>query len=485
MNVVSSARKAVVLASAAALVFALPAFGSPEQAVLLVDSGTKTVSGETLEAHGPNQSVVAARGTGTVDLQDASLTKDGSAGTAGNQGAGANAAVVASDLGALVSITGGQVNTQGESAEAVCARSGGSVMVSGLSISTADTGASGVVSQDKGLVMADGLMVDVHGLEAAPLLSEDNGQISVTRSRLSAEGTDVPVVRSRGNVEVNDVRAVSLFGPLVQAEENGRVLVNNSTVESRKTGELTGIELTGKGTQVFQAANSTLRLAANAGELILAREGTANVVLVSTTLSYAQNSASLARVADAGTLNLTSINQKMEGTFDARDGDLNLWLRKGSVWGGSVEQGSHAHINVCPTSTWIVTQDCEVSDLNVKDGGRVVDADGRKVTVKRGDEVVVAGDSPYTVSVTGSYGTSFEVDATNELATDLLERGGFDNRFGVQTVFQMGIDSLGIDWSDCHCGPGENGTNAGRELPWWESAWKSVVDFFKWLFNIA
>jgi hypothetical protein len=48
---------------------------------------------------------------------------------------------------------------------------------------------------------------------------------------------------------------------------------------------------------------------------------------------------------------------------------------------------------------------------------------------------VVSGDSSLTLTVTGSYSTSFETSEVNTLTTDYVDRSDFDTYYNLSTAF--------------------------------------------------
>ena len=68
-------------------------------------------------------------------------------------------------------------------------------------------------------------------------------------------------------------------------------------------------------------------------------------------------------------------------------------------------------------------------------GAKIVDEDGKTVTIKADGKTVVKGDSGITVTVTGSYSTKVSTSDANELSTDTIDRSDFDSYYGTSTTF--------------------------------------------------
>ena len=124
---------------------------------------------------------------------------------------------------------------------------------------------------------------------------------------------------------------------------------------------------------------------------------------------------------------------------------LDLYLLNGSTYTGAmtIEDNDAATsttdspitVNLDGTSTWVVTADTTISNLNAEDGARIVDADGKTVTIVADGKTVVQGDSDLTVTVIGSYSTTVNTDSASEETTDYIDRSGFDSTFGTSTDF--------------------------------------------------
>ena len=63
-------------------------------------------------------------------------------------------------------------------------------------------------------------------------------------------------------------------------------------------------------------------------------------------------------------------------------------------------------ISVGSNSKWIVTGNSTVTNLNLVDGGEIVDSQGNKVTIIANGKTVQKGTSSYAVTVKGSFTTN-------------------------------------------------------------------------------
>ena len=101
----------------------------------------------------------------------------------------------------------------------------------------------------------------------------------------------------------------------------------------------------------------------------------------------------------------------------------------------STSADSNITMNISSDSKWVVTADSTVTNLNVEEGGKIVDADGKTVTIVNNGKTIVEGTSAYTVTVEGTYSTEFTTDEDNTLSTEYIDRSGFDSTYNLSTIF--------------------------------------------------
>jgi hypothetical protein len=241
---------------------------------------------------------------------------------------------------------------------------------------------------------------------------------------------------------------------------------------------------------LFQASDSTLTSAIDSGAFFYLTNTDANVVLSNTTLDYDSTAAKLLLAqgnssnnwgssgSNGATLTFTGIDQQLEGDIEVDTiSSVDLYLLEGSTWNGSAEIVENAdggtaldenlNVNVDATSTWVVTADTTVDNLNVAEGGSVVDSDGKTVRVvdASGSELV-AGESSITVTVNGAYSTTVTTDDSSALQTASVDRSEFDQCFGTSTEF------------------GTNGGDQQADAEESASTGNPFLDFWNWLMGL-
>lgn len=245
---------------------------------------------------------------------------------------------------------------------------------------------------------------------------------------------------------------------LVGMEGLKTVLIRNSTLSSSQTGKTASdpvadgviiyqstsgdAESTTGEAATFQAVDSKLSSAIQSGSMFYLTNTSADVVLKNTELDFASSAARLLYAAgndannwgqagsNGATVKFTGIGQQLAGDVVANTiSSVDLHLAEGTTWAGaaSIEQNAAGStsdapmtVNIDGSSQWTVTADSTVSPLNVAEGAKVVDADGKTVTIVAGGQTVVQGDSGLTVTVTGPYSTDYDASEAGSLTSEAL-----------------------------------------------------------------
>lgn len=253
------------------------------------------------------------------------------------------------------------------------------------------------------------------------------GNISVDGGTISIEGSGSPIVYSTGDIEVSDVTGTASESQLVGMEGLKTVLIRNSTLSSSQTGKTASdpvadgviiyqstsgdAESTTGEAATFQAVDSKLSSAIQSGSMFYLTNTSADVVLKNTELDFASSAARLLYAAgndannwgqagsNGATVKFTGIGQQLAGDVVADTiSSVDLHLTEGTTWAGaaSIEQNAAGStsdapmtVNIDGSSQWTVTADSTVSSLNVAEGAKVVDADGKTVTIVAGGQTVV------------------------------------------------------------------------------------------------
>ena len=442
------------------------------------DGTQESSSGVSIEATDTDQNTVLAQNAGTATVESCSLTKSGDD-TDGDRCNfyGANSIVLSVNEGSQAIVNGCTLSATSEGSNAVFATDSATALVYDTTIETSAGNSRGLDATYSGVVVASQVDITTNGEHCAACATDrGGGTISVVDSTFSTAGSGSPLLYSTGNIQASNCTGTASGSQIAGMEGLNTILVNNCTLESTNRGA-TGSDPVADGVIIyqstsgdaesttgdaatFQAAASTLKSAIASGAMFYFTNTTANVVLSDTVLDFDSTAAKLAYVAgndannwgtpgsNGATVNFTAINQELSGDVCSDTvSTLNMYLLDGSTWegAGSIEDNANGStseaplsVNVDATSTWTVTADTTLSNLNVAEGGVVQDASGNTVTIVVAGETAVSGSGATTVTVNGSYGTTVETGSANELSTDIYDRSAFDTQFGTATTWTMG-----------------------------------------------
>ena len=343
------------------------------------------------------------------------------------------------------------------------------------------------------------------------------GNISVDGGTISIEGSGSPIVYSTGDIEVSDVTGTASESQLVGVEGLITVLIRNSTLSSSQTGKTASdpvadgviiyqstsgdAESTTGEAATFQAVDSKLSSAIQSDSMFYLTNTSADVVLKNTELDFASSAARLLYAAgndannwgqagsNGATVKFTGIGQQLAGDVVADTiSSVDLHLTEGTTWAGaaSIEQNAAGStsdapmtVNIDGSSQWTVTADSTVSSLNVAEGAKVVDADGKTVTIVAGGQTVVQGDSGLTVTVTGSYSTDYDASEAGSLTSEAIDRTAYDDAFGTD------VDDASSDEKDATSQASTaSDTDSGSSSDAEKGFFAQVVDWLKSLFGM-
>lgn len=459
-------------------------------------SGTKnaegteeTSDGETLDSSTADQNTILAQKAGTLTVTNGTLTKSGDDTNGDNVNFyGINSIGLSTGSDSSIKISDSSLTSDSEGSNGLFATDSGTIYANNDTISTSKGNSRGLDATYSGTIIANKMTISTKGDHSASLATDrGGGSVSVTNSSLNTEGSGSPLIYSTGNIQVDNVTGTASGSQIAGMEGLNTILIAHSTLTSTQTDKTAsdpvadGIiiyqstsgdaESTTGEAAVFNASDSTLKSSITSGSMFYLTNTTANIVLSDTTLDFDSDKADLLLVegndsnnwgtagSNGATVKFTGLGETLKGNIVADTiSSADVYLLDGTTWTGaaSIEENSvntnktdaPITINVSSDSKWVVTGDSTVTNLNVQDGGQVVDSDGKTVTIVADGKTVVDGDSDYTVTVTGSYGTDFTTDDDNALSTDYIDRSDFDKTYNVSTTFNTNGSAVTNDDSD-------------------------------------
>lgn len=400
--------------------------------------------GESFTATEADQNAALVQNGGTLTLENALLQKSGDD-TDGDRCNfyGVNSILTAVGEGSSATVSNSSLTATSAGSNGIFATDGATVTVSDTSIDTTADNSRGLDATYGGVINADTVDITTAGDHCAGIATDrGGGTITAVDSTVSTQGSGSPILYSTGDIEVEGLTGTASGSQIAGMEGLNTIIIENSTLASSITGKTAsdpianGIiiyqstsgdaEATTGSTATFTAKNSTLSSAIQSGSMFYLTNTSANITLQNTELDFDSSQAALITAcgndsnnwgqagSNGATVKVKAINQTLEGDIVADTiSSINLTLTKGSTWTGSaiIQDNDSAttttespiSITVGKKSSWIVTGDCTVSNLTVKNGGTIKDSDGQTVTIVANGKTVVEGTGNVTITVTGTY----------------------------------------------------------------------------------
>ena len=431
------------------------------------ESKEVTSDGEKVESTTADENALLAENGGVLKVTNAEITKSGDDSNGDNCNFyGINSSVLSTGEKSEVYLSDSKISSTGEGNNGVFATDSGTAYVNNVEITTTKGGNSrGLDATYGGVIYGNDLTISTAKDHCAALATDrGGGYISVTNSKLATAGNGSPLIYSTGDIEVDNVTGTSSGSQIAGMEGLNRIVINNSTLESThdgtsgsdpiKNGVILYQSTSGDADTAsaesceFEAVDSTLKTAITDGAMFYVTNTKANVVLQNTTLDFDSEKVDLINASgnssnnwgtegkNGGTATFTGIAQTLNGNISTdKISSVDLNLTDGSTWTGASEGSNNLNVTVDGTSTWVVTEDTTVADLSAADGAKIVDADGKTVTVKADGKIVVEGDSGITVTVSGEYSTEVQLSDDAGLDTKVLDRTAFDEYYKTSTQF--------------------------------------------------
>ena len=478
------------------------------------DGESVSKEGESYEATDSDVNAALAQNGGALTLTDVTLAKSGDDTNGDNCNFyGLNSVLLAVGEASSITIQDSQLNATSEGSNGIFATDNATVLAHNVSISTTAGNSRGLDATYGGTILAGSVDISTKGDHSGGVATDrGGGTISLNGGSISTEGSGSPILYSTGNIQVSNITGKATGSQLVGMEGLNTVVIRNSTLESAQTGRTASdpvadgviiyqstsgdAESTTGETATFQAIDSTLKSAIQSGSMFYLTNTSADVVLKNTTLDFDSSAANLLYAAgndsnnwgsagsNGATVKFTGIQQQLSGNVVADTiSSIDLHLTDNTTWTGaaSIEENSAGStseapitVNVGATSTWIVTADSTVSALNIADGAKIVDANGKTVTIIAAGQTVVTGESDVTVTVTGTYSTDYDESSAGSESTDTIDRSQYTAAFGDnadQTSRTADADSS----SETEA----TGADSAAQASWWDS----LVTWFKGLFG--
>lgn len=448
--------------------------------ILVADGEEVNSSNETISATETDQNAALSQNGGTLTIDGDTLTKSGDDTNGDNCNFyGLNSIVLTVGENSITKIANSTLSADSEGSNAIFATDNGTVYAYNDVITTTSDNSRGLDATYSGTIIASDMEISTKGNHSATIATDrGGGNISVTDSSLNTAGSGSPLLYSTGNIEVSNVTGVASGSQIAGMEGLNTILIENSELSSTnnaisgsdpiKNGVIiyqstSGDADTSTGSKaLFQAVDSTLSTTIDSGAMFYVTNTTANIVLSNTVLDFDAENVNLLQIEgndsnswgsagkNGATVTFTALNETLAGNISVDTiSSLDFYLLDSSTYTGatSITQNtsnsettsSTITMNISANAKWIVTGDSTVNNLNVMDGGEIVDENGNTVTVIANGETVISGTSEYTITVTGSYTTSFETSSDNEISSTKIDRTDFEETYANTTSVMTSV----------------------------------------------
>lgn len=420
----------------------------------IVDGKEESFTDETIESNTVDTSVICNQNGGTVTINKNTLHKSGDT----NNEDGKNA-VVFTTGSSFTKIDQSDLQSTSKGSSGIVANEKAMVYANDSTIMTSNDSSNGLEAYSNGQIIANKMDITTQGNQSAAVYAkQSDGSISLTNSTLSTDGNDAPLLYANGTMEVDNVSGTASNSKIAEVEGGQHLSIYNSQFSSTNNSLFNevmknGIRIQGvqdsstKDKSRIDVCNSILSTMIDGGSMFYVDGQDANIVLNKSLLSFDCDHVELLHVSNSD-VKLTGSEETMVGNITVEShAKVDMYLLDGSSYTGSTsceEQGT-LNMNISSDSSWIVSSDCKVNCLNIESGGEIIDADGNLVTITQQGKTIISGTSPYTVTVEGKVGSSFDTDSDNALCTDYMDRTNFDHTYHVSTAFSTNTASLQIE----------------------------------------
>lgn len=440
------------------------------------NKGELTANKKSVNSATADVNALLAKSGGTLTVKNSKVTKSGDDTNGDNVNFyGINSSALAVGKGSKLFISKTSISSTSEGSNGIFSTDKGKVYANDVKITTKNGGNSrGLDATYGGEIYANKMNISTEGNHSAATATDrGRGYISITNSKLKTAGSGSPIVYSTGDIELDAVKGTATGSQIAGIEGKNRILVYNSSLTSTndaiagsdpiKNGVIIYQSTSGDAETAssqlgdFEAVNSTLKSTISGGAMFYVTNTNAKVVLKKTKLDFDSANVDLinaggnnsnnwgSRGNNGGNLTFTGISQVLKGNIAVDTiSSVNLYLTKNTTWTGSAKietnssgssSGSPLTVNVDKTSKWVVTKNTAVTNLNAEKGAKIVDSNGKTVTIKVNGKTKVKGNSDVAVTVTGKYSNTVKTSSQSSLSTSVLSREAFDKKYNVKTTF--------------------------------------------------
>ncbi|MBQ4226199.1 MAG: hypothetical protein II664_07795 [Oscillospiraceae bacterium] len=410
--------------------------------MLTANADDVAMEGKTFLCEMPDVNTALAENGGALGLGACSLTKSGDGmNVIKCTRYGINSILLAVNNNSRAYISDSTLSSSGIGSNGIFAADNAAAMAKDCVIDTTADDSCGIAAAFGGTVIAYRMNISTSGSRSAALFAgSDEGKISLSYSMLDTLGADSPLIRSAGNTELCNVSGTAAASRIADMESGSTVKLCRCELTGSDTDRGILISGTAAGTPaVFTAEDSSLASAVTSGTMFDINDAAADIILKDTELGFDTATAKLMNISGGSTVSFSAHGETLSGDITSGDsGSADIFLLDTSSYTGCtyIEKDSTARLgmNIADGCIWVVTGDAVLTDLNAGNGAVIVDMDGNTVTVVADGKKVIRGESEYTVTVTGSFGKSFDIPESG-MNAGYIDRSEFDGYYNTSTSF--------------------------------------------------
>ncbi len=406
-----------------------------------------TIEGEEITSTGKDENAALVQNKATVTLNKVTVNRSNDESTGGDSASfyGVGAAVLTTE--GTTAVKNSKITTDAEGGAGIFAYGSDSkAYVSDTTITTKKGTSGGIHVAGGGTLYAWNNTVETDGGSSAAIRSDrGGGTMVIDGGSYTSNGSGSPAVYCTADISVNDAKltATNSEGICIEGKNSLRLYdcdLTSSQTENEQNDNIwnlivyqsmSGDAEEGEGTLIVDGGSITAKEGG-----IFYTTNTQSVITVSDVeINYPEQTDYFLRCtgnsnqrgwgsagSNGADCTFTADNQQMQGDiiYDSIS-DLDFYMVNGSKLTGAflddescAGDGGDGKCNVVidKKSTWVVTADSTVTSLSC--AGKIVDADGKTVTVKATDGTVyVKGTSAYSVTVS-SYSQKADTSGANK-----------------------------------------------------------------------
>lgn len=358
-------------------------------------SDEQTLSNKEYETSNENESVLAVKDGGNIEISDSTINKKSGDSTniENSEFYGVNSGFLVTK-NSTATIRNSKILTSAKGANAVFSTGEKSkIYVYDTSITTTNDSSRGLDATYGGYIEANNVTISTKGGSCATLATDrGEGTVIAKNSNLSTAGSGSPIIYSTGNITLENSVGTSTGSQNVVIEGKNTATVTNSKLSCSGRGNRNNVDNcgimiyqsmsgdAGEGTGTFNASNSTLKITNDSeyyktAPFFFITNTKAIINLENNEIDYGSGILLSTKAttewgnsgSNGGEVTLNATNQKLNGNIEVDNiSTAELNLKNNSTLNGAINTVNTAKsitLNLDKSSKLTLTNDCYVTQL--------------------------------------------------------------------------------------------------------------------------